>query len=464
MVKEKHDQMDIFESVFPLGEIVLDPVLRQIDELLDTTPEITEEIKSIFQNRWCHSKTCGRASQPVEVITRLLVLKHLKNWRLRETIKEVEYNLVYRKFTRLYFEKIPHYSVLSRYENLIPEKTIRLINQHIVKIAKEQGITKGNKLRVDTTVVEANIHYPTDSSLLHDGIRVINRVIKKAKEAGLVIGKIAQDTTRQAKRRLLEIVKYAHKRSEENLDLVKKSYRRLITLAKRVTKNAVNIKNNIIQHKSKTLETEALIIHLVEKIDRFVPRIKKVIHQATQRVLKDSQVSNHEKIISLFQPLSYVVRKGKIRHPNEFGQVVKIQEADGKIITDFTVLSSNSGDRDLLIPSVEKHKEIFNRPPRLVAADRGFYSEELEEKLKSLGVIKIGIPKIGKKDAIRSRYEKSPWFRRSQKFRAGSEGSISVLKRAFGMDRCLNKRDNGFSSWVGWRVVARNLRTIAQTA
>jgi IS5 family transposase len=229
-----------------------------------------------------------------------------------------------------------------------------------------------------------------------------------------------------------------------------------------MTKNVVKVKNNIIKQKAKNIETQALITHLVDQIDRFVPRIKKVIHQATQRVLKDMPVASHEKIISLFQPLSYVIRKGKVRRPTEFGQVVKIQEADGKIITDFTVLSSNSGDRELLMPSVEKHRELFDRLPRLVAADRGFYSEELEDKLSSVGVKRIGIPKIGKKNAVRSKHEKAPWFRRSQRFRAGSEGSISVLKRAFGMDRCLNKREDGFGSWVGWRVIARNLKTIAQ--
>jgi IS5 family transposase len=181
-------------------------------------------------------------------------------------------------------------------------------------------------------------------------------------------------------------------------------------------------------------------------------------------VLKDSQVSSHEKILSLFQPLAYVIRKGKIRRPTEFGQVVKIQEADGKIITDFKVLSSNSGDRDLLIPSVEKHQELFNRLPRLVAADRGFFSEDIENQLTSIGVKRIGIPKIGKKSANRSKHEKAPWFRRSQRFRAGCEGNISVLKRAFGMDRCLNKREDGFGSWIGWRVIARNLKTIAQVA
>lgn len=466
MVREKHEQIDIFESMLPLGDIVLDPILQHIDELLDQTPEIAKEIKSVFQSRWPNSKTCGRDSTPVEAIIRLLILKHLKNWRLRETAIEVKYNFAYRKFTRLYFEKVPHYSVLSRYENLIPESTIRKINQQIIEIAKERGVTKGYKLRVDTTVVDANIHHPTDSSLLHDGIRVINRIIQTAKQAGLVVGKITRNTTRQAKRRLLEIVKYAHKRTEEKHNLIKGSYRRLITLAKQVSENAVKVKNNMVQKASEiiTMETEALIAHLVEKIDCFIPRIKQVIHQATVRVLRDSKVSSQEKIISIFQPSSYVIRKGKIRNPVEFGQVVKIQEADGKIITDYEVLSSNSGDRGLLLPSVQKHSEIFGRPPRLVAADRGFYSEELEDKVIAAGVKKVAIPKIGKKNAERAAHEKKRWFRQAQKFRAGCEGNISVLKRAYGMDRCLNKRENGYGSWIGWRVIARNLKTIALPA
>lgn len=466
MVRDKYEQRDIFESMLPLGEVVLDPILQHIDELLDQTPEITNEIKAVFQSRRTNSKISGRSSYPVEAILRLLILKHFKNWRLRDTVEEVKYNFAYRKFTRLYFEKVPHYSILSRYENLIPESTIRKINEQIVKVAKEKGVSKGFKFRVDTTVVEANIHYPTDSSLLHDGIRVINRIIQRAKEAGLVVGKITRNTTRQAKRRLLEIVKYAHKRTEEKHELIKQSYRRLISLTKHVVKNAVNLKNNIAGQISNkiSIETEALIHHLIEKIDRFVPRIRTVIHQATQRVLRDRTVSSQEKIISLFQPKSYVIRKGKIRHPVEFGQVVKIQEADGKIITDYEVLSSNAGDRALLMPSIQRHKEIFGRPPRLVATDRGFYSEELEEKVGKAGVSKVVMPKIGNKNAERTKHERQRWFRQGLRFRAGSEGSISVLKRGQGMDRCLNKRENGFGSWIGWRIITRNLKMVAQSA
>jgi transposase, IS5 family len=464
MVREKHEQVDIFESMLPLGDIVLDPVLQHIDELLDQAPEIMNEIKIIFQNRRANSKTCGRGSHPVEVILRLIILKHLKSWRLRDTVEEVKYNFAYRKFTRLYFEKVPHYSILSRYENLIPESTIKKINERLIEVAKAKDVTKGYKFRIDTTVVEANIHHPTDSSLLYDSIRVINRIIQRAKETKLAAGELTRNTMRQAKRRLLEIVKYAQKRSEEKGELIKESYRRLISLTKQVVKKAVNLKNNMVQQIAGpiSIETEAIIHHLTEMIDRFVPRIKSVIHQATQRVLRDRKVASHEKILSLFQPKSYVIRKGKARRPVEFGQVVKIQEADGKIITDYEILSSNSGDRELLLPSIEKHKELFGRPPRLVATDRGFYSEELEEKVASAGVKKVAMPKIGNKDAQRIKHEKQSWFRQGQRFRAGSEGSISVLKRGYGMDRCLNKREDGFGSWVGWRVVARNLKLIAQ--
>lgn len=464
MVREKHEQIDIFESMLPMGDIVLDPVLQHIDELLDQAPEILEEIKAIFQNRRTNSKTCGRGSHPVEVILRLIILKHLKSWRLRDTIEEVKYNFAYRKFTRLYFEKVPHYSILSRYENLIPESTIKKINERLIEVAKAKDVTKGYKFRIDTTVVEANIHHPTDSSLLYDGIRVINRIIQKAKETKLAAGELTRNTMRQAKRRLLEIVKYAQKRSEEKGELIKESYRSLISLTKQVVKKAVNLKNNMTQKIAGpiSIETEAIIHHLTEMIDRFVPRIKSVIHQATQRVLRECKVDSHEKILSLFQPKSYVIRKGKTRNPVEFGQVVKIQEADGKIITDYEILSSNSGDRELLLPSIEKHKELFGRPPRLVATDRGFYSEELEKKVAGAGVKKVAMPKIGNKDAQRIKHEKQPWFRQGQRFRAGSEGSISVLKRVYGMDRCLNKREDGFGSWVGWRIVARNLKLIAQ--
>lgn len=464
MTKEKNIQVNIFETMLPTGEVQLNPELQAIDKIIDEDPSIFNEVKQIFIKRQPRSKTLGRPSTAVEVILRFLILKHLFCWSLRMTIGFVKDSISLRYFTRVYLDPIPHYSVLSRYEKLIPPETIKELNKKIVKIAKKHKITKGRKMRVDTTVVETNIHYPTDSSLLSDGIRVVTRINKKLKKAGIVAGEMVRDVSRRVKRRVLNIIKFARAKSETAEAAFQKTYKELIDITNDTIRRANEIKRTVV-NRARHLGDEAIKTakKAKEQLDHYIPLIEKVIHQAESRILHDESVPNTEKIISIFEPHSYVVRKGKRNKPNEFGKVVKIQEADGKIITDFESYPVNVADPNLFIPSVEKHIEIFERPPDLAAGDRGFYSQENEEKAYQLGVKRVCLPKKGNKSKERKALEKSRWFKAGQRFRAGCEGKISVLKRCHGLDRCLNKGENGFDQWIGWGIIASNLKVIANS-
>jgi len=462
MVKESHSQRIVFESLLPDSEIELEPELKAIDTALEADPSILRQVKEVISQRQRFSKTLGRHSTPVEVVIRLLVIKHLFNWSFRKTISVVKDSFGLRYFARIYLEKVPHYSVLARYEQLIPEDALKKLNDKIVQIAKNQKITKGRKLRVDTTAVETNMHYPTDSSLLSDSVRVISRLFKKVKQAGIASGAIVRDVSRSTKRRVLNIVKFAQGKSEQAQELFKKNYRELIDITKHAVENAKRLKRTVVNRARPINQQVVKLARTVKtQLEHYIPLIENVIEQAERRIFHGESVPNSEKIISIFEPHSYVIRKGKKSKPNEFGQVVKIQEADGKIITDFESYPSQVVDSDLFMPAVEKHIETFNRPPYLAAADRGFYSAENEESASKFGVKRVCLPKKGKKSKERKKIEKSRWFKAGQRFRAGSEGKISVLKRGFGLHRCLNKGQDGFNRWVGWAVIASNLKTIA---
>lgn len=454
MTKTKNVQRTLFEHLLS-DTFELAPELAAIDEVLSKDERLLDEIKEVFDNRSTNSKTLGRHSVAVESVVRLILVKHLYEWNYRFTQQQVRDSYSLRHFTRIYFNKVPHFTILCRYEKLIPAETLKKLHDKIVEIAKERKVTRGRKLRVDTTVVETNIHHPTDSGLLSDSVRVLTRIIKKAKNAGLSSGKVVRDFSRSTKRKVLNIVKFARGRSDSSKAAFKKSYEKIINITKQVVKNVQKIRETIEK------ETGLLAHAIKEEVDHYLPLVQKVISQAKRRVLEGESVSTAEKIFSIFEPHSYVVRKGKSHKPNEFGQVIKLQEAEGSIITDYQTYLSQPDDSGEFLPSVQKHIDIFGRAPHLDAGDRGFYSKNNEEKAHQMGVKRVCLPKKGKLFKERKELQKSRWFKQGQRFRAGSEGKISVMKRRHGFNRCRNKGQTGFDCWIAWGVIAKNLKVIA---
>lgn len=462
MTKPQNLQADIFESLLPFADIDMEPKLKKIDQALEDDPTILRELYDVISKRHKYSKTLGRHSTAVETVLRMLIIRHYFNWSLRDTEQLVKDSFSLRQFARVYFEKVPNYTVLSRYEHLIADATLKKINKKIVKIAQDRKITKGRKLRVDTTVVETNIHYPTDSSLLANGVGVLARLASQVKQAGIATGELVRDFRRSTKRRLLTIIKFAKGTSQTAQQTFKKSYRQLITITQQAVNNARTLKRTVV-NRARRLGVEASRVarHVKEQWDHFIPLIEQVIYQSERRIFQGQSVANDDKIFSLFEPHSYLIRKGKGHQPNEFGQLVKIQEADGGIISDYERFNTYVADSDLFIPAVEQHIETFGRPPQLAAADRSFHSAANEQLAYAKGVKRVCLPQKGNKSKERQQLEKSRWFKAGQRFRAGSEGRISVLKRVHGLDRCLNKGQDGFDHWLGWGVIAANLKVIA---
>ena len=346
---------DLSEDWMAHADVVL------ADEQLMTT------VYEALAKRRPKSRSRGRRATPAEVVLRLLVLKHIRNWSYQALEREVRANLVYRDFTRVGGGKMPDAKTMGRWGTALGPQVIAQIHERMVAIAKDKGVAEGRKMRVDTTVVETNIHYPTDSSLLGDGVRVLTRAMKKITAIAGAVGTKLRDRSR-----------------------------------------------------------------------------------------------SEGKIVSVFEPSTEIIRKGKTSKPTEFGKMVKLQEAENQIVTAYEVYDQRPADSDLLIDAIDTHQARLGRTPRLVAADAAFYSDRNERAAKEQGVKRVCIPNRSTKSAARKHEQKKRWFRQGQKWRTGCEGRISVTKRRHGLNRCRYKGDDGMKRWVGLGVIADNLINIGR--
>jgi len=407
------------------------------------------------------SRTRGRKATPAEVVLRLLVLKHIRSWSYATLEREVRTNLLYRNFTCLGFAKMPDAKTMGRWGVALGPEIIKKIHQRIVRIAHEKAVVQGRRMRVDTTVVETNIHYPTDSSLLGDGVRVLTRAMKKI--TGIVgeVGAKLRDRSRSVKHRVMEIARAARAKGPQSRAKLEKAYGNLLLSTSRVVGQAKRFAREIADgtKRAKSFRKQAKLERLRCELETMLPRVRQAIKQTRARIFH-GETRSEGKILSLFEPSTEIIRKGKAAKPNEFGKMVKLQEAENQIVTDYDVYDQRPNDANLLIPAIEMHEAMLWRTPRLVAADAGFYSAKNEAAAKAKGVKRVCIPSRSTKSSARTREQKKRWFRNGQKWRTGCEGRISVIKRRHGLTRCRYKGDSGMKRWVGLGVIADNLINI----
>jgi transposase, IS5 family len=448
-----------------LAEEVADlwePWMRQADQVLEDDALLTL-IQQELTRRVKKSKTRGRPGTPAEIVLRMLLLKHMRDYSFQELSREVRANLVYREFTRVGGGKTPDDKTMGRLARQLRPEVIRQIHDRVVAMAKEEKIVQGRRMRVDTTVVETNIHYPTDSSLLGDGVRVLTRVMKRIGSIAGEAGAKLRDRSRSVKLRVLDIARAARSKVPQSQEKLKKAYGKLLDSTSRVMGQAKRFSQEIADgvKRSADILQQAALEGLRKEIDTMLPRVRQVVRQTKARIL-GGDTRAEGKILSLFEPSTEVIRKGKAGKPNEFGKMVKIQEAENQIVIDYEVYQQRPNDSDLLLPSVQAHEDKLGCTPYLAAADAGFYSAKNEKEAKEKGVKRVCVPSRSTKSAERKREQKKPWFRNGQKWRTGCEGRISVLKRRHGLNRSRYKGDDGMQRWVGFGVIADNLINIGR--
>jgi transposase, IS5 family len=327
-------------------------------------------------------------------------------------------------------------------------------------LARSLKVTRGRKLRTDGTVVETNIHHPTDSTLLGDAVRVLSRTLKKAgqvlQDQAALSRSSFRDRTRSARRQVKRIMEAARLRGESAADRLQAAYRRLIDTAQATRRQAQRVAEALKQQADERSQ------RLANQFSDFLPRVARVIDQTVRRVLAGEKVPADEKLVSLFEPETAIIRKGKPARPTEFGRVIWLDEVEGGIVSGYRILDGNASEKEQLRPSLEHHIELFDKPPNLLTADRGVYSEDNERYAQSQAIKQVVLPKPGAKSAARMAYEQQRWFRRGRDWRSGIEGRISGLKRGQKLQRCRYHGSPGMERWVGWGLIAHNLRMIAR--
>lgn len=452
MVRRKHVQRSVFEVLLPDGDKLWDPALRRIDEVLDDE-ELVDLVAEALERRRPGSRRKGRPSTPAEVVLRMLVLKHLYDWSFDECEREVRGSLVYRAFCRIDCERAPDAKTLIRLSHLLGADVLKKVLARLVDLARERKVVRGWKLRVDTTVVETNVHYPTDSTLLCDGVRVLTRTLKKLKEeVGEGVVKV-RDRSRAMARRVFELAQRSRKLvKDEAKARLQQLYGEVLGITRAVVREANAAVETV---EGRVSRVGAALVH---EIRQTVDIVKRVVGQTRARVFK-GDTHYPGKVLSIFEPHTEAIRKGKAAKPTEFGKLVKIQEAEGQFITDYEVCATRVADQDLWVPSLETHMQLFGRPPRMAVADAGFASRKNELAATELGVKRVVLPGASKRSKEK---ERKRWFRRALRWRTGCEGRISALKRRHGLRRCRDRGTAGIERWVGLGVIANNLLVLGR--
>ena len=439
-----------------------DPWMRQADRILEDENLINLVYEALVR-RHPKSRTRGRLGAPAEIVLRMLLLKHIRNWSFDVVEREVRANLLYREFTRVYAGKVPDSKALGRQELALGPEVIEQIHKRVVERAVENKVVQGRKMRVDTTVVETNIHYPTDSSLLGDGNRVLTRLMKKVTALAGLVGTKMRDRSRSVKLRVLDIARAARSKVPQSKEKLKQAYRKLLDSTGRVVGQAKRFSQEIAAGVKRAVgyKKQAALEGLRKQIDTMLPRVQQVVRQTKARVF-GGDTHAEGKLFSIFEESTEVIRKGKAGKPNEFGKMVKVQEAENQIVIHYEVYDQRPADSDLLIPAIEMHERRTGRTPDLAAGDAGFYSAKHVAEARKMGVKRVSIPSRSTKSAALKREQKKRWFKKGQKWRTGCEGRISVLKRRHGLNRCRYKGTRGMKRWTGLGVIADNLINIGK--
>jgi len=370
----------------------------------------------------------GRKRTAIEQTLRFLVLKHQKGLDYRSLARTLQVNLEDRWFCKIGSGDNPCFKTIQNQLSCITEETAKAINDQIMQEARKRKLTKGKRMRVDSTVTESNIHYPTDASLISDCVKIITKTLTKFK----IVPKGYRNFKRKIKKQIFKIRNIGRK----NKVARDKAIGEMVKMGKTVINKTKKIKKKIIKKQRQLLE--------------------KIVEQ-TEKVLAGEKIK--DRIVSIFEPEARPIVKGKAGKICEFGHLVQVQE-DEKFITDWNV--NNESDAKFFPKAIDKHKQLYGKPPKEVATDRGYYSQENVEYAKLAGVKHISLPKKGKLKPEEKEFQSTRKFKQLQRWRAGGEAKISWLKRTYKLDRCLYKGETGMSRWVGAGIIACNLATIAK--
>lgn len=437
-----------------------------ISKILDANTEILDLAHRDLRDALITSSGArpARVRFTTEHVLRLLIVQSLEGLSLRQTVVRVDDSPALRQFVRLGIQPMMDFTTLDKLKNALRPVTWKKIHRALARQAvREQRIT-GERLRLDTTAVETNIHWPTDSTLLWDTYRVLARLLERAREVDAGVVGSGRLHLRRAKREALAITRAAARKGRKTRSL-KRPYQRLLRRVEAILDWAARVAHDLAEGLGSQRYGDwghAQVEVLVEELAHFHELGERVVDQARRRVLHGESVPNDEKLFSLFEPHTELLKRGKAGKDIEFGHMIQIQQVDEKFISDYDVYDRKPVEHTLLAPAVAAHRELFGFAPSELSADKGYY--ESMETLRALEreIEVVSIAKKGPRTPAETLREQDPLFRHAQAFRAGVEGSISFLKRMLRLARCFNKSWEHFVATVGQTIFAHNLLVLAR--
>lgn len=450
MLRLTRPQEDFWEYLLPEEARRRSPELQAVDAFLDD-----ERFLAPFLARFPSKR--GRYTIPMETYLRLMFLKTRYQLGYESLVTEVTDSVGWRRFCRISLSgRVPDPSTLIKLTNGPCQGLAAEVHDALVKKLTAQKILRGRKVRVDTTVVEADIHYPTDVDLLADGVRVVTRTVKQLQQLGAGVEGQFRNVGRSVKRRLLALGKGLKQTAAKQQVTRARVTAEVLTITRRMVKRAKLVQQQVTDWVAQQGEqAPGAVRRRLGQLTTWRTRTERVIAQ-TREVL-GGNVHVKDRLISLFDAEARPIKKGSLRRPTEFGYKVSVTDEDRGFITDYEVTRGNPADVTLLVPAIARHKERVGKVPKEVATDRGMARASNVTALQELGVEHCSLPKTGPKTEAEQATEHSFWFRRLQRFRAGGEGRISLLKRKYGWRRSRLRGVTGVETWVGWGAITHNL-------
>ena len=441
-------QMNLFN---PVGRNSIVKELEQISQVLDANPRLME---LVFQDVVGTSRSdTGRKGMTAEQVLRSAVLKQYRELTYEELAFHLEDSDAFRTFSRLEMGQYPSKSILQENIKAIGEETWEAIHREIIGYAQREKIETGRTVRIDSTAVETDIHHPTDSTLLADGIRVITRWLIEGKDLAPLLSYQVSDHRRVVKKRVMTILNARKDTVRQN------AYRDLLRYARLVVGYAEEAIPELASYEGSTLTDTFTGKELARKLERAVRILGKVIDQTDRRVFKGEKVPASEKVVSFFEDHTDIIVKG--RRDTEYGHKIFLAGGASTMILDCCIVRGNPTDSDQYQRLLEQHQQQYGRMPRQVTADGGFASKDNLAFAKENGVKDAVFAK--KRGLSLLAMAKSCWvYKKLRNFRAGIESGISALKRAFGLDRCTWSGWEGFKRYVFSSIVSYNLLVIAR--
>jgi IS5 family transposase len=446
----------LWESLLPAEALVMPAELSRVDELLDD-PTFFEPFRPFFH------PSAGRQSVPMETFLRLMYLKYRYRIGFESLCREVTDSVSWSRFCRIPLGgRAPDHSTLKKTAKRCGVTAIEALNRALLEKAANNRVLRTNRLRADTTVVPGDVGYPTDSGLMARGVARLAVLVATLHVLGLATRTKLRDRSRSMRRRAHDIGAWLRRRTDVAKQEVEAITAEMATIAEASLAEAKKVAGNARRGLRRGGDAASGIARAkVAELETLISRLEQVVAQTRLR-LSGEVPEGASRLVSLHDPDARPIKKGRIGKPVEFGYLAQVVDNEDGVVVDHSAHVGNPSDGPLLAPAIRRAKAIAGRAPRAVTADRGYGEAKVDDDLRSIGVKFVAIIRKGRQSAARGTVQASPRFRGLVKWRTGSEGRISALKRSWGWSRSLMDGLAGTQVWCGYGIFANNSQKISR--